>query len=76
MFLSLFKDLIQFANDTNDDFTRLQVLRILEVLISGDGYISPASIAGKQQHFLDIDWLTIFFFFDRFERFLTIVYYS
>jgi hypothetical protein len=39
------EDLIQFANNNDDDFIRLQVLQIIEVLINGGGYISPASIS-------------------------------
>ncbi|CAF0953179.1 unnamed protein product [Adineta steineri] len=39
------EDLIQFANNSNDDFVRLQVLRIVETLISGGGYISPMRAA-------------------------------
>ncbi|CAF1302863.1 unnamed protein product [Rotaria magnacalcarata] len=37
------EDLIAFANDSDDDYARLQVLRIIEALITGGGYITPTS---------------------------------
>ncbi|CAF2979713.1 unnamed protein product [Rotaria sp. Silwood2] len=37
------EDLIAFANNSDDDYVRLQVLRIIEALINGGGYISPTS---------------------------------
>ncbi|CAF1303213.1 unnamed protein product, partial [Adineta ricciae] len=35
------EDLIQYANNSDNDYVRLQVLKIIEALINGGGYISP-----------------------------------
>ena len=42
-----FQDLIQYANNSDNDYVRLQVLKIIEALINGGGYISPKCAPGR-----------------------------
>ena len=46
----LLKNLIQYANECDDDYIRLQILRIIEALISHGVYLSPSSVTGRERN--------------------------